>query len=343
MILLARRTEVRVTIDGEDVTPDINKYLKTLTYTDNEDEKADDLQIEIDDREGIWTGKYMEGGLKGSALAAVIVQKNWGSDGKDRVLDCGVFECDTIDVSDPPLSVNIKAASIPYSSTLWREVKNRTWENIGLRAMAADIAAANGLSLMYESSFNPVFGSCEQIRQSDLMFLYAKCINAGISLKVAYKTLILFDAETYEGAAPARVFKRGVTDISSASFSSNFHDTAYSACHVSYTNPRTGAVIEYTYTPRDGDKTAAVLEINEKVFDREEARKLAMKRLRAKNKKEFEASFNLPGDASVVTGATARVEGWGMFDGVYIITSASHSISGGYTTSVKLRLTIGGY
>ena len=50
---------------------------------------------------------------KGAEISAVIVQKNWESDGKDRVLDCGVFEIDTVDGSGPPAKATIKAGSIP--------------------------------------------------------------------------------------------------------------------------------------------------------------------------------------------------------------------------------------
>ena len=55
---------------------------------------------------------------KGAEISAVIVQKNWESNGKDRVLDCGVFEIDTVDGSGPPAKATIKAGSIPYKSTV---------------------------------------------------------------------------------------------------------------------------------------------------------------------------------------------------------------------------------
>ncbi len=51
---LARRTEISIKISGVDVSADINKYLLSMTYTDHEEDKADDLQIELDDRDGTW-------------------------------------------------------------------------------------------------------------------------------------------------------------------------------------------------------------------------------------------------------------------------------------------------
>lgn len=41
----ARRTAVRLTFAGVDISTDINKHLLSLTYTDNEEDKTDDLQL----------------------------------------------------------------------------------------------------------------------------------------------------------------------------------------------------------------------------------------------------------------------------------------------------------
>ena len=140
-----------------------------------------------------------------------------------------------------------------------------------------------------------------------------------------------------------RVIKRGTADVSSWSFSTSLHDASYSKCHVSYTDPTTGKTIEYTYTPRNADKDGQVLEVNEKVSNREEARQLAMKRLRQKNKGEFKASFKLTGDARLVAGITVQVSGYGAFDGKYIIETATHSVSkSGYKTDLTLRRVLRG-
>ena len=55
----ARRTVVRLTFAGVDISADINKHLLSLTYTDNEEDKTDDLQLSLDDREGVWLGKWL--------------------------------------------------------------------------------------------------------------------------------------------------------------------------------------------------------------------------------------------------------------------------------------------
>lgn len=131
----ARRAVIRLTFSGVDISADINKHLLSLTYTDNEEDKTDDLQLSLDDKEGVWLGSWLNtpSASKGAEISAVIVQKNWESDGKDRVLDCGVFAVDTVDGSGPPAKATIKAGSIPYASTIRTQKKTKAWEYERLR------------------------------------------------------------------------------------------------------------------------------------------------------------------------------------------------------------------
>lgn len=433
----ARRTVVRLTFDGVDISADINKYLKSLSYTDNEQDETDDLQITLDDREGVWLGNWLNtpkqetqatakkssgdwkigeevtvsgrpqyssygngnpgaalsgykgkithlnlksgvpypihvdqkgwfaenqvtranetqeaakqsGGSagKGIELSAVIIQKNWGSDGKDRVLDCGTFQIDSVDGSGPPSKVTIKGGSIPYTSTVRTQKKTKAWEKIKLSGIANEIAGKNGLACMFESEFDPFYTRKEQVQESDITFLQRLCKAAGISLKVTAKMIVLFDAAAYEKKSAVRTIERGAADVKRYSFNTSFHDASYGSCHVTYTDPSSGTTYEATYKAPDADTSESeqVLEIKEKVSSNAEAKTLAEKRLREKNGQQFTASFTLVGDAGLVAGVTVTVKGYGAFDGKYIVESATHSVlSSGYTTSVKLRRVLEGY
>ncbi|GHV32316.1 hypothetical protein FACS18949_02820 [Clostridia bacterium] len=339
----ARRLDLKIILDGADISDDINRRFITCTFTDNEEDKADDLTLTIDDREGLYIKNALE--LKGASLQVIAIQKNWTAAGSERVLDCGIFSVDTIDFADPPAVISIKGTSLPYSGSVRTATTTRAWENITLSAIARQIANKAGLTLMYESDSNTLYNRREQIQQSDILFLRGLCKGAGISLKVTSKILVLFDEEKYESKAAITTITRGTSDIKSARFSMKTGDVSYGKCHVSYTNPVTGKAIEYTYTPRDynPENDTQILEVNEKVKDREEARKLAMKRLRQKNKAENEANFSLVGDVRLAAGSTIIVSGYGQFDGKYIIETATHSFTGGYTTELKLRKVLEGY
>lgn len=262
------------------------------------------------------------------------------------MLDCGTFQVDSVDGSGPPAKVTIKAGSIPYTSTIRTQKKTQAWEKISLSAIANEIAGKNGMKCMFESKFDPFYNRKEQVQESDIVFLQRLCKNAGISLKVTAKIIVLFDAAEFEKKDAVRTIKRGTADILRYSLGTSFHDTAYSSCRVKYTDPTTKQTYEATFTAPDANKSGSgqVLEVNEKVSSNAEAKTLAEKRLREKNSQEYTASFNLVGDARIVAGVTVQVVGFGAFDGKYIVENASHTISSsGYKTNVKLRRVLEGY
>ena len=164
------------------------------------------------------------------------------------------------------------------------------------------------------------------------------CQDAGISLKVTAGIIVLFDASVYEKKSAIREIKQGTADVKTYRFSTSTNDTKYGRCHVVYTDPQMAQTIEYLYTPRGSEASAPTLEINERVTSREQARQLAMRRLRQKNRNEFKAGFTLTGDTRLVAGVTVNVVGWGMFDGKYIIEKATHNVTAsGHTVQVDLR------
>lgn len=292
----------------------------------------------VNGSDGSDTGVSATSGLQGGSLSVQLIQKNFNSDGKDSLLDCGTFQIDSIALNGPPSKVTIKGTSLSNSSTVRAIKKSKAWEQIKLSAIANQIATANKMKSYFSSDYDPLYSRKEQAAESDIVFLQRLCKDAGISLKVTNNTIILFDEAEYEQKPAVMTIKNGEGNVSSYSFSDGTSDTAYSSCHVCYTNPQTGAKIEYTYTPRiDNPGTGEVLEINEKVNNREEARKLAMKRLRQKNKERFSASFKMLGNTSLAAGVTVNVEGWGCFDGKYIIEQSIHTVSNGYTTQIKLH------
>jgi phage protein D len=345
----ARRALARLEIGGADVSAELGKYLIQLSYTDSETDEADDLQLVLDDRDGEWIGQWLsraseETGsdpeqeeIRGSRISAAIVQRGWGGDG-DWVLDCGVFQCDSASFDGPPAKTTIKAASMPLGAALAEEERSEAYEDATLKGIAQGIADRAGLALMYEAAENPAYGYRLQAGQTDIAFLRGLCADAGISLKVAAWAIVLFDQAAFEALPPAAAIRKGDGSYTSWSFSTDLRDTRYGRAHVSWTDPATGKSIEYTYKPRNTRKEWPTLEISERVETREDARLLAMKRLRHKNKDEFRASFSMPGDARMAAGITVLVEGFGAFSGKYFVAKATHSLGrSGYTTKIEMR------
>lgn len=280
---------------------------------------------------------------KAKMMKAVLVQKNWNDTGKDVTLDCGTFEIDSVDMSGPPDKVTLKGTSIPYTSKLRMEKKSRAWEKYTLKGIGQQIAKESGMKLMYEASDNPKYKRKEQIQTSDIKFLQTLCHAAGMALKVTTMRIVIYDAEAYDKKPAVKTFKKGSGDIISYKLGTRLTDTAYTSCHVSYTDPETKETIEYTYTPDSKMGTGQVLEVNEKVRTKAEAKTLAKKRLREKNTQEYTASIKVVGDVSLVAGVTVKLKGFQQFDRKYKVTQAKHSMTGGYTTELSLKQVLEGY
>lgn len=307
--------------------------------------KGSEPSITVKETKASETNQGADGssGASPKLVSAVLVQKNWNDTGKDLTLDMGTFEIDSVDMSGPPDKVTVKSTSIPYTSKLRMEKKNQAWENISLKGIGQEIAAKNHLKLMYEASENPIYKRKEQVYTSDIKFLQTLCHAAGMALKVTTLTIVIYDAAEYDKKPEVRTFKKGSGDIISYKMGTKLTDTAYTSCHVSYTNPDSKETIEYTYTPDSKTGTGQTLEINEKVNSKKEAMTLAKKRLREKNTQEYTASLKVVGDVSLVAGITVKLKGFQQFDKKYKVTQAKHNLLDGYTVDLSLKQVLEGY
>lgn len=283
----------------------------------------------------------------GFKISAVFVRENWTGGGKDKVLDCGQFELDSVDASGPPNTITIKATALPYSVQIRQTEKSKAWESYTLSGIANEMASVSGMACMFLATKDPSYSRVEQRKQSDIAFLSKLCHEAGISLKATNNLIVLFDQEDYEKKNPVLTIARGSGSYTKHKLNAGTAGTQYASCRVSYTDPGTGKCIEATVKVEDYNdkaKNNQQLEITAKVASVAEAKTKAEKYLRLHNKYAKTAAFTLPGNPDIVAGVTAMLTGWGAWDGKYIVEQAAHSVgSSGYTTQVKLRKTLEGY
>lgn len=373
---MGRRTAVEITFEGVDITASILQYFKSMTYTDNEEDEADDLQIVLHDRDGIWMEKWLNDAVEAAAsqssagtglnIAARIVRRNWNTDGQDMALDCGTFTLDTVDCDGPPSEITIKATALPFDTPIRQTKKNKGFENYRLSGIAAEMAAKNGMECSFLSSSDPFYERVEQYQMSDIAFLRKLCHDAGISLKATSKMLVLFDQKDYEAKTPALTIRKNngrllpappeaygaygrsgdCETYSSYHLSIGTADTQYQSCRVSYNDPKTGKCIEGVAKIPDykENNSNQKLEVAAKVGSAAEAKKLAKKHLRLHNKFCRTAEFTMPGSPAVAAGVTVALKGWGGWDGTYIVKQAEHTVGeDGYNTSISLRRVLEGY
>lgn len=347
----ARRILTIIKYNNKDISADISKYLKSISYTNNLSGEADDLQITLEDKAGLWQSTWMP--EKGALLDVMLQQKYWQTlSALSQSLRLGLFEIDEITSSGYPSEVQIKAVSVPDNNTLRGTERSRSWEKAKLQVIANDIASAAGMSLFWDTEENPVLDRAEQTEQSDLSFLYAICKDKGLALKISDKKIIIFDEAKYEAEkAKITIVKPGTVYKKESGMKYLFVGTGYSlrtkirdiyaACRVSYQQGSSKSNIEATYTA--AGKKGKTLQVNEQVESVAEALNLAKKRLREKNKDEVTGSLNMLGNFVLLSGVTVNLLGFGTFDDKYLITRASHDIGSGYTTNIDVRRCLNGY
>lgn len=333
----ARRIWLGLIYNNLDIIANLAPYLLSFSYTDYANGKADDLQINLEDRESLWKSGWMPD--KGAVLQAALHVRNWTVDNEYKVLPLGVFEIDEIECSGPPEVVSVKALSLPESASLRGEAKTRAWEKTRLSVIANDIAQKAGLKLFYETDENPEYDRMEQTEQSDLSFLQKLCEDAGLSLKIANKQLVIFDDSKYEQQPPVMTITRGLSPVLSYQAVSSTANV-YVAAQVAYKGAKQKKEIVYTYRPPNAPKTGKTLVINQRVSSLDEAMRLAKQRLRQANKQETKFNLTVMGNLALVAGVTVMLKGWGNFDDKYFIETAEHS-GPNYTTRLELRRVLG--
>lgn len=299
----ARRAAVEVTFDDTDITSSIRPYLLSLTYTDSEEDQSDSLQIQLQDRDGLWLESWLNKAVEASAasklsMSATITPENWGSGGGS--LPTGRFELDSVDAGGPPATVTIKGSSLAYGSSIRQTKKTKAWENYSLSGIANEIAGNAGLTCMYEAARNPTYKRKEQTKKSDITFLSELCHDEGISLKCTDGQLVLFDQSVYEALPPVATIKKDGGRILPAApqahgaygkdpkclayetynLSTGAAETQYGSCRVSYRDAASGKCIE-GIAKADGDDgdSEQRLEITAMVSSAGEAKALAEKHL----------------------------------------------------------------
>ena len=156
-----RRARVEISIQGKDVSMDLWPHLLSLSYVDKADDELDDLQLTLEDREGLWQGDWLP--KHGDLISVVIVASNFRAPGEEE-LDCGEFEVDelTLDSSrDGGDVVTIKGVPAAVKSSLMLQKKTRAWADVPLSTVAADVVGPAGLDLLYKAP-EIVFGRVEQ-------------------------------------------------------------------------------------------------------------------------------------------------------------------------------------
>jgi Phage protein D len=338
----ARSAGIRIVYQGADITTDLLRDLLSFKYTDNAADNADDVEITLKDKSGKWLNKWWPD--KGDSLIAEINTTNWRKDGDLQTLPCGSFIVDEPEYAGRPRVMTLKAIAVPSNTNFTTTKRSRAWEQIQLKAIAQDIADSAGLDLLYDSSINPTYDRKEQSDTPDMTFLSDLCKAEGISFKVTNKTIVLFDEAAYEKKASVCTISEDGGKVNSYTLKTALNNTAYAGCEVKYYDAKKKINIDYLFSVKDDiDSTKDKIYVfNTRVSSVEEAMRLAQKKLRELNKKEYQVTMNIVGDVRIVGGVCVDLSGFGKFDGKYFVDKATHS-QPSYTVDLEMHKVLEGY
>ena len=111
----ARKATVGLTIAGVDVSSDIESYLLSLTYTDSEEDAADDIQLQLHDRDAVWLESWLDEIVNAAAASPI----GGGSPGTgwnigDEVTINGQPQFSSYGIGDPGAAVSNRKGKITF-------------------------------------------------------------------------------------------------------------------------------------------------------------------------------------------------------------------------------------
>ena len=210
--------------------------------------------------------------------------------------------------------------------------RSRSWEKVTLLQLAADVAAAHGLTLAPYGVRDQSYHWVDQTGQGDLTFLAGRCALEGLALKVHDNRLILYSEAELEAAAPVRTIRRG--DFCGGLEYLDGGGSGCSGCVVSY-----GGISGEFAVPGG---TAARLSRELYVTSIGEAQRFAKGLARQANRRGAVLSGTVLLDGSLAGGSMVQVAGVGTGDGLYMVEEAEHLLTDGLT-SLRLRRRLEGY
>ena len=327
------KTTIELKIGGKSVGGVISRYVKSIGYRETVDGEADTLELTMHDAEGLFIDEWFP--PRGTSVELTLLDEEFNR------MDLGSFVIDEVEnTSDGGGSqCKMKANSIPPGSAAKNVEKSRSWEDVTLKRIALDVASDAGLNLRFRASDDPHYDRLEQSEQSDLSFLYKLCRDAGLSMKVNDRQLVIFDYELYEAKSAVGTLSRHLIKRFTGKKTLN---EVYTSCEVKYKDGGKGELIA-SATGASGVLSGLMggggrtLKVNKRVSSAGDAQRLAKKKLREQNRKETTVQVTAVGNFVYRCGATLNIEGYGVYDGKYLIDKADHKVGrGGYEVSMEL-------
>ena len=328
-----RHVEPFILLGG--VESGIERYVQRLSFTDSIGGRADEVTIELDNREGRFFAApayYPPGWLPGYGTELIVRIMAFEPEvGEPGELSLGIMEVDQVELTGFPHVAKIRAITAAMNTNLRRFKRSDNYVNMSLEDIGRKIAEKANIKYVYDAPSLPKYKRRVQKDKSDLLFLHELCDEAALECKVTNGQLVIFDRRRYEAKAPLAVLDfddLGKTPWVHGYALSGIATEQYAACTVKYYDFESGKVHRATVanpTWTDGP----TLEITRRCDSQAEAETIARNTLWRYRMEAMPATLTLTGSPALLAGVCLELKNVGEFAMKYMITRAGHDLLDG--------------
>jgi phage protein D len=313
---------------GVNITLDVWNNLISCTYTDKVHGEADEIEVTLQDRDGVWRGPWCpEHGDR--------VQLWIGYEPAPLVY-CGAFEID-----EPAASLGrggdtltFRGVSAPVTKAL-RTRKTQGFENQTLGQIAQKVAGEHGLSVAGKPP-DIRFDRITQRRKRPLEFLADLADSYGAYFTVRDNSLYFAERKELHERAPVWLFRADSDDYIKADLKRAAHKT-YSKARATYFDGNRKKTIDVEVEDkavRNGD----TLRLDDRVENDGQARAMTKSRLEKANMARQTGDLEMVGNPLILAGQVVALDaGFGTWAGRYLVKQSRHQMSrASYTTNCEI-------
>lgn len=313
---------------GVDISGDLDPDTTSVSYTDYLHGKADEMELTVHDKDGLWKGPWRP--EHGDIMRLLI------NDGRGGILPAGTFEMDEPNATGGRDGdfMTIRGLAAPVSKSLRTKI-TKAYERQTTKDVVRAVAAEIGMTV--EGKINELFHArVTQRRERYLEFIKRFAEETGHYCNLRGSTIIFTSFASIDGLPPVSAIYHGDRQLIDYDFKFQSEGT-FSSGKASYLDETKGAKVEFEQKDERVTTGDTLRITGERLETAAHAEARIKSELHFANRQLFTGSTTTVGTASMVAGNTTGLIGFGGYSGIRVIDSSSHTLErGGYTTTTEL-------
>jgi hypothetical protein len=303
--------------EGVEATRVLSERLLCVGITERFNEQLSEARLVFEDSDGRWRGSWFP-------KAEERLRLKLGN--SEQVRDFGLYRIYEVNYTGDRSGERIEILAVSGTERLY-EKRWASYRQQPLKAVVETVAGRHGLRVVGEIGGTLAFEA--QRNESDMAFLHRLAKRYGYVMKMEGSELIFTSHSQIDDSPSVATIRRG--DVKSYQFSDKAIGT-YKRCVVRGFNAKTRQVLEGTA----GTGEPVLYAVESGIDSTSEATERAREHLKETNRKKTHCELTLPGDSRLLSGMTIELNGFGVFDGKYVVEQTQHRVErSGYETSLE--------